>query len=88
MAPTYIRFTPHAIAKFEELRGQGFEISEEAVIETMLNPVQIVKGHTDRTIAQAPLSDHLLLRVVYDEVGDTVTVITFYPAERSRYEDN
>ena len=88
MAQTYIRFTPHAIAKFEELRGQGFEISEEAVIETVLNPVQVVSGHTDRTIAQSPLREHLLLRVVYDEVGDTITVITFYPAERSRYEDH
>ena len=86
--PIYVRFTPYAIAKFEELRGQGFQISEEAVIEMVLNPVQVVSGRTDRTIAQSPLSEHLLLRVVYDEVGDTITVITFYPAERSRYEDN
>ena len=87
MNPRYIRFTPHAIAKFEELREQGFEVSEEAVIDTMLNPVQVLRGHTDRTIAQAPLSEHILLRVIYEEVDDTVTVITFYPAGRSRYED-
>ena len=74
--------------KFEELRGQGFEVSEETVIDAVLNPIQVVRGHTNRTIAQTPLSEHLLLRVIYEEVGDTITVITFYPAERSRYEGN
>ncbi len=88
MNPTYILFTPHAIAKFEELREQGFEIGQKTVINTVLNPFQVVPGHTARTIAQSPMGEHLLLRVVYEEVEDTITVITFYPAERSRYEDN
>ena len=88
MNPTYIRFTPHAILKFEELRAQGFEISEETVVDALLNPRQLVRGRTNRTIAQTPLDAHLLLRVIYEEAGDTVIVVTFYPAERSRYEDN
>jgi len=55
------------------------------VTEIIESPEQIVAGYSGRKIAQGPLTDDLLLRVVYEETGKDVLVITLYPAERGRY---
>jgi hypothetical protein len=38
-----VKFTKHAIAKFELVRHYGFEISNKQVIETVLNPERLDK---------------------------------------------
>jgi len=40
-----------------------------------------------RKIAQKQVNSKHLIRVVYEEKGDDVVIITFYPARRKRYEN-
>jgi len=79
-----LRFTLHAEEKLSRLSKVG--VTRGKVTEIIESPEQIVAGYSGRKIAQGPLTDDLLLRVVYEETGKDVLVITLYPAERGRYE--
>ena len=78
-----LRFTLHAEGKLSRLSKVG--VTRGRVTEIIESPEQIVAGYSGRKIAQGPLTDVLLLRVVYEETGKDVLVITLYPAERGRY---
>jgi folate-dependent tRNA-U54 methylase TrmFO/GidA len=78
-----LRFTLHAEEKLSRLSKLGVTMGK--VTEIIESPEQIVAGYSGRKIAQGPLTDDLLLRVVYEETGKDVLVITLYPAERGRY---
>jgi hypothetical protein len=76
--------SPHAREKLKRLSQIG--ITEEKTIQTVQNPEIISPGYFGRKIAQATLTNVLLLRVVYEETDNNILVITMYPAERRRYE--
>ena len=82
---TNIRFTPHAEQKLLRLAKVG--ITKEKVIEAIKNPDKRVDGYWGRKIAQSSLTDELVLRVIHEEINNEILVITIYPGERSRYED-
>ncbi|MDI6841126.1 MAG: DUF4258 domain-containing protein [bacterium] len=63
-------------------------VTKEKVVQTIINPEKVSKGHYGRKIAQSSLTENLILRVVYEEMNDKITIITAYPGERRRYEDN
>ena len=81
-----IAFTKHAESKFRILEEHGFRVTKGQVENTVNMPDNITKSEKDRFIAQRPISKTHVLRVVYRESGDTIRVITFYPARRQRYE--
>ena len=83
-----IRFTEHALLKFEVLRQQGVEIDRDTVVNVILYPQEVAPGHDNRLIAQAQLDAERVLRVVYEESDDEIVIVTFYPGRRSRYERN
>ena len=78
-----MRFTLHAEEKLSRLSKVG--VTRNKVIQIVENPEKIMSGYSGRKIAQGPLTDDLLLRVVYEEMGKDILVITLYPAERERY---
>jgi hypothetical protein len=78
-----LRFTLHAEEKLSRLSKEG--VTRSKVIQIIENPEKIMAGYSGRKIAQGPLTGDLLLRVVYEEMGKDVLVITLYPAERERY---
>ncbi len=80
-----IRFTKHARRKFIDLNEIAFPVTEEQVIDTVLNP-EYVDTSQNPPIAQKAISERYLLRVVFIEETDEIRVITFYPSRRSRYE--
>lgn len=47
-----------------------------------------LEGYGGRKIAQGPLDESRVLRVVYEEKGDDIIIVTFYPGRRQRYEKN
>ena len=60
-------------------------ISEEMVVNCLYNPDSVLTGLGDRYIAQQRLNS-LMLRVVFEEQNEEVTVITVYKAKGKRYE--
>ncbi len=82
-----IDYTEHAEFKFRILKQHGFSISKEQVGDIIRSPQKLVPGRKGRLIAQKPVSETHMVRVVYEQQQDRVKVITFYPARRDRYED-
>ena len=79
-----ITLSPHAKEKLRRLVQIG--ISEEKISQTIQNPENLTEGYFGRKIAQSPLTDELVLRVIYEEMDNNIVVITVYPAKRRRYE--
>ena len=86
--PHNVRFTPHAMLKFDQIRSHGIQIDEATVINTVLFPQQVTTGYRNRLIAQSPLDARKVLRVVYEESDGGIVIVTFYPGRRARYEWN
>ena len=81
-----IRFTRHALEQMSTADRRGFTVNQAMVLATLRNPQQIVPGKFGRLIAQSPLDEVYLLRVVF-EAGEEIVVVTAYPARRARYEN-
>jgi hypothetical protein len=80
-----IRFTNHARQKFVDLANLGFVVTEAQVLDTVRDP-SYVDTSVDPPIAQKPISDRHLIRVVFVEAEDEIRIVTFYPARRERYD--
>ena len=81
-----MRLTAYAKSKLVFLREHGFPVSEAAVVQTVRQPSGVSRGHGGRWVAQRPVSERHLLRVVYEDTAQEQVVVTIYPARRSRYE--
>ena len=88
MSPPQIRFSQHALLKFEILRAHGVDLDERIIEETLEHPTQMSAGYQGRLVAQGPLDEQRVLRVVYEETPEEIVVITFYPGRRERYEQD
>jgi hypothetical protein len=84
--PLDIVYTHHAREKFSLLARYDFPVTEQQVADTIHAPALLVEQSGGRLIAQRAISEQHLLRVIYRTDGKIATVITFYPARRSRYE--
>ncbi len=81
-----IRFTSHARRKFEALRELGLALDERQVLETIQRPTVVKRTWKDRFVATGNLNSTHVLRVVFERENGNITVVTFYPARRTRYE--
>ena len=86
MTQIAIRFSQHALLKFEVLAAHGLSLEKELVVNIVLNPAGVFEGYRGRKIAQGPLDESRVLRVVYEEKGNDIIIITCYPGRRQRYE--
>ncbi|MBU4457238.1 MAG: DUF4258 domain-containing protein [Candidatus Omnitrophica bacterium] len=84
--PKKIIFCTHAENKFRILAKHGLKIAKTQILDAINNAESIVEGERSRKIAQRPFNSEYLLRVIFEETDELITVITFYPAKRSRYE--
>ena len=79
-----VKFTGHAVEKFEVLKRYGFEVGERQVVDVVLNPALLEKR--DGQFFAVKLMDlKHALRVVYEKRKGFLVVITFYPVRRERY---
>lgn len=81
-----IRFTKHAVDKFEVLKRHGVQISRREVLRTIIEPDYIDYRRRPLLIVQSNLNKSLVLRVVYKKDVSGIIIITFYPGRKSQYE--
>ena len=79
-----VRFTRHALEKFDVLRNYGFVITEEQVVETILHAGRL-EIRNEQFLAVKLLDSKYALRIVYEKRKGFLVVITFYPVRRERY---
>jgi uncharacterized DUF497 family protein len=81
-----IKYTNHAEIKFNVLKKYGIDYSKSQIENILQNPEKVEDSRKNRKIAQKQVNSTHLIRVVYEENGDDIIIITFYPARRKRYE--
>lgn len=80
-----VKFTKHALDKFDLLKQYGFVISKGQVIDTVFNPERA--GTKDgQFLVTKTASDKHAIRVVYELIKGFLVIITFYPVRRERYD--
>lgn len=79
-----IRFTKHALEKFEMLKLYGFEIDRETIADTIQRPARVDRKGK-QFLAIKPLNEKYAIRVVHEIRKGIIVVVTFYPVERRRY---
>lgn len=81
-----IIFCSHAENKFKIFEKHGLRFTKTQIIGTIINAEEILMADHARKIAQKSFDSEYILRVIFEETNELITVITFYPAKRSRYE--
>lgn len=80
-----IVFTKHAIYKLQQKSARNLQINKEKIKKVLENPIAIDKSITPHR-RTGKLTDELSLCVIYKVEKGVYKVITFYPAEKGRYE--
>lgn len=83
-----VGFSSHAMTKLKILCEHGISLDPEFIRKVVNAPDKISSGYGGRKIAQAELDKEHVVRVVYEEQGDEILVVTFYPTRKGRYEKN
>ena len=81
-----IRFTAHALRKFEVLKRHGFQVSKQQVVRVVEAPDRIDHSRLPLLIAQISFDKRRVLRVVYKIDARMIVIVTFYPGMKSQYE--
>ena len=79
-------FGDHAREKFILLYRHGFMVSEEQVRDTVQTPERVEEGYRGRKVAQRGITERHVLRIVYEDGPTEISIVTFYPGRRNRYE--
>ena len=79
-------YTLHAKLKLKKSVYRKLAISKKRIQETIENPKVLDKSEDPVYIAISDLNEELSLCVPYRKIGGIIRVITFYPAEKGRYE--
>ena len=64
--------------------ADDYNISENELLNFLIYPEEVIRGHVTRFIAHKRLNRHLA-RVIYEYENETVVVITFYISHVNRY---
>jgi len=64
--------------------ADDYNISVKKLLNFLIHPEEVIRGHANRFIAHKILNRHLA-RVIYEYENETVVVITFYISHVDRY---
>lgn len=82
-----IVFTKHAANKFTNLPPGSIIIREKYVLGAIKNPdYQDFESDKPKIIVHKNFDAKHIVRVVYKEENGIITIITFYPTKKGRYE--
>ncbi len=81
-----IVYTNHAKKKFKFLKELGWDFKPKDIKEVLEKPVANKKGYSGRFIAIGKLNETHELLVVYIESDGIITIISFYPVKKGRYD--
>lgn len=79
-----IVYTNHALKKFAFLKELGWDVTPFVIDNILKHPSNMKKGYVGANIAIGSMNTAHDLRIVYSQVGDTITVVTFYPTKKGR----
>ncbi len=79
-------YTKHALEKFQFLKRFGWIISKGTIRQTVTTPHWRGVSRFGQETAMSLLDPTHILRVIFDQEGDRLRVITFHPARRGTYE--
>ncbi len=75
----------HVVLTWHALDGADeYNISANELINFLIYPEEVIRGHANRFIAHKGLNRHLA-RVIYEYENETIVVITFYISHVNRY---
>ena len=81
-----IVFTSHAKDKLKSKDIKGLRINKKILIEVIHKPIAVnLNLNPHRSVGR--LTEELSIAVIWKKENDIITVITFYPAEKGRYEN-
>lgn len=82
-----IIYTKHALEKFGSLVLLGWKFKKQDIKQALIKPDHFLedKERGVNIILKEVDKDHNL-RVVYTENDDIITIVTFYPCWKGRYE--
>lgn len=81
-----IYYTKHAELKFGYHKELGWDFSRRQINKIVRTPHKPRPGYRGTKIVSSPIDKTHDLRVVYVEVNVIITVVTFYPIKKGRYE--
>lgn len=81
-----ITFALHAEEKLRESETKKLAITKQKITKIVREPEIIDDEEEPVLIAIGKLTNELSLCVAYRKIDSGIKVITFYPAERGRYE--
>lgn len=82
-----IKYTKHAVNKFKNLPPGSITVTKKNVLKAIKNPdFKDLESDKPKIIVHGSLDAKHIVRVVYKEENDIITVITFYPSRKGRYE--
>lgn len=80
-------FTKHASDKFVNLPPESVKVTKRDVLEAIKKPAyKDIESDRPKIIVHKNLDKTHIVRVVYKEESGIITVITFYPTRKGRYE--
>lgn len=69
-----------------DLESLGVKISKILIAKILQNPLQLdATIDFPKKIASGELDATHMVRIVYKEENDTIMIVTFYPARKTRY---
>ena len=79
-------FTKHAKRKFRFLREIGWSFKPDDIKKVLEEPTKVGLGYSGTKTALRSIDASHDLLVVYSDEGDIITVVTFYPVKKGRYD--
>ncbi|MBI2011406.1 hypothetical protein HYS91_01425 [Candidatus Daviesbacteria bacterium] len=80
-------YTKHAKDKFNHPSIIKFNIKRNNIKEAILRPDHYMENYELKVkIVLRKLNEDYNLRIIYSEVNGIITLVTFYPTRRGRYE--
>ena len=79
-------FTNHAIEKFSVIENLGWHLTKARIKNTIQQPKWTGVTKQNQTTAMQLVDENHIVRVVFRQEDDTITVITFHIARRGKYE--
>ncbi len=79
-------YTRHAEDKLQEIEAKKFQISKNK-LEVIIEKPQVLQDVQQVKRAMGKLDSTHSLCVIYKQELDAIKIITFFPAEKGRYEN-
>ena len=81
-----IVFTKHAKEKFKELEKLGWKVTKEKIKSTVKKPMWRGVSRFGQETTLSLVNKIHILRVILNNEGDIIKIITFHIARRGKYE--